>query len=440
MDIDLFLLPHQAEFIQDTTTRNLALVGGYGCGKTHAAAAKLLVLALMNAGHELIALSPTYGMADKVLIPAIEAILDENNFSYTFNKSKLIFDISINGRKTLIHVMAAETYKRAAGINAAAFLVDELDLIDPDTARAAWSMLSSRLRSGKVFQACATTTPEGYQFAWQYFVDEPLQKPQIQDKPTTSRRIIKARTYDNPHLPEGYIESLRAQYPPELIEAYLNGEFVNMNGRVVYDQYGYQLGKNNTPLTLAQIQPHERIHIGMDFNVRGMSAVAAVIRDGEAYVFDELLGAFNVMDLAAQINRRYAGYDMLIYPDASGSAGNAASDHSCHALLEQAGLELRKLSKNPPVRDRVNSVNALFLNGQKERRLHINKDSCPGLHKALMAQTWDKSGAPAKGAVIGLPSTKDTMIDGPLDALGYFVYKNWPVKMGNPTYQMKLVA
>lgn len=436
MNINLDLLPHQAAFIADTTSPELALVGGYGCGKTYAAAVKLCLLAMQNAGHELIGLSPTYGMADKVLVPAIEDFLRAHGFQFHFNKSKLIFEIIIKGRNTKIHIMAAETYKRAAGINAAAFLIDELDLIEADVASAAWKLLVSRLRKGSVFQACATTTPEGYKFAWQHFVDDINQNPELKSQ----RRIIRGKTRDNPFLPDHYVPHLLSQYPPEIAEAYLNGEFVNMNGRVVYDQYGFELGKNQTSLTLADISVNERIHIGVDFNHNGMSAVATVIRNNEVYVFDELLGAVNTMDLAERLNRRFSGYNTLIYPDASGSSGSANSDYSCHALLDQAGFELRSLSKNPPIRDRVNSVNAMFLNGQKERRLHINKASCPGLHKALMSQVWDKNGAPKKNELIGLPSTAKTYIDGPLDALGYLIYKNWPIRMGMPLHQLKLVA
>ena len=45
----------------------------------------------------------------------------------------------------------------------------------------------------------------------------------------TDRKLIKMRTADNPHLPPDFIERLKEEYDPNLLQAYLNGEFVNLN-------------------------------------------------------------------------------------------------------------------------------------------------------------------------------------------------------------------
>ena len=45
------LLPHQAEFCQDMDHRKLALVCGFGAGKTYALCSKAVMLACLNIGH-----------------------------------------------------------------------------------------------------------------------------------------------------------------------------------------------------------------------------------------------------------------------------------------------------------------------------------------------------------------------------------------------------
>ena len=45
------LLPHQQKFCEDTEHRKLALVCGFGAGKTYALVSKSFLLAAMNVGH-----------------------------------------------------------------------------------------------------------------------------------------------------------------------------------------------------------------------------------------------------------------------------------------------------------------------------------------------------------------------------------------------------
>ena len=400
----------------------MALVGGYGAGKTKALATKLITLAHLNAGFEGIALSPTYGMSQKVLVPELEQQLRDFNIKFSYNKSNLVFDINVaRNTVTRLHVLAAESYKRAAGINAAFFGVDECDLIAPDLATAAWQMLSSRLRRGKVYQGCAVSTPEGYNFLWKFFVDDVQQKPDL----ASTRKIIRANTYDNPFLPAEYIAELEAQFPPHLIKAYLMGEFVNLAGKQVY--YNFDREANASTVTLEDVQQFETIHLGMDFNYAGMSVTAAVVRENEVHVFDELLGATNTDACIDQIKKRYFGRKICIYPDPAGNQRKSSAADTDIAQLRKAGLPVRMMSSHPLIKDRVNSVNALLLNGQGERRLRVNTVTCKGTTKALLNQTYDSNGQPKKNVSLGI---NETFIDGPLDALGYFVYTNWPLRGG----------
>lgn len=415
MRLDLNLLEHQAQFVEDTTTRNLALVGGYGAGKTKALATKLIVLSILNAGYEGIALSPTYGMSQKVLIPEIEDQLREYQIPFRLNKGELVFYIQVSPTKiTKLHILAAETYKRAAGINAAFFGVDEADLIAPDLARAAWQMLSSRLRKGLVYQGCAVSTPEGFNFLWEFFKKEVEEKPEL----AANRRLIKAKTLDNPFLPKEYIEELRSQFPAALLEAYMNGEFVNMTGSPVYSSYDKDL--NDTELTIEELHKDIGLHCGIDFNNNAMSCTVGYVAANKAFVLDELIGHKNTLALIDAIKTKYgANRAIYVYPDASGAANKTSASTSDIEQLTAAGFQVFAPKANPRVKNRVNSVNARFANGQKppHRALFVNQRTCKTLVKCLMQQTYKLDGTPVK----------DGVVDGPVDALGYFVHYIWPI-------------
>ena len=67
-----------------------------------------------------------------------------------------------------------------------------------------------------------TTTPEGFKFVHRTFLKA------VRDKPERGERygLVQASTYDNEkNLPDDYIDAMLEQYPPELIDAYLNGQF-----------------------------------------------------------------------------------------------------------------------------------------------------------------------------------------------------------------------
>jgi hypothetical protein len=417
MNLHWELFPHQAEFIADTTTRNLGLIAGYGSGKTKALAVKLITLAHLNAGYEGIALSPTYGMATKVLVPAIEAELDAHSIKYDFNKSEMVFRIHVRGKKTYLHVLAAETYKRAAGINAAFFGVDEADLLDTDTFLACWRMLSSRLRKGKVFQGVAVSTPEGFKGCYKFFVEEVAASPKL----GAERRIIKASTYDNFTLPPEYIQSLENQYPEHLIKAYLLGEFVNLAGKPVYWRFTKDI--NATTYTIADF-PNHVIHIGQDFNKHINAGVVHIVKNNKAYAIHELYGAKDTQELSDDIKKmfpwHYTNNAIRFYPDSSGFEGIQNLKRNFPEWAPDGSPNFRYGAKNPPVERRVAAVNEKFRPVGAAPESFVNPSTCPWLWKGLIQQTYDKNEQP----------DKSSGIDHSLDSHGYFVFRTWPLTGG----------
>ena len=83
------LLPHQAEFCQDMDHRKLALVCGFGAGKTHALISKSCILAALNVGHVSAIFEPTAPMLRDILQRTMNELLDQWQIPFSFRASPL---------------------------------------------------------------------------------------------------------------------------------------------------------------------------------------------------------------------------------------------------------------------------------------------------------------------------------------------------------------
>ena len=276
-------------------------------------------------------------------------------------------------------------------------LIDEIDCMKKDKADAAWKKIVARMSSVRddypVNTVDFTTTPEGFNWMYEFFVK------QLNDDPSKKEyyELVKASTKQNAaNLPGDYIDKLYATYPSNLVDAYVNGEFVNLKGGTVYNQFS--LHDNGSTETVKQ---SDILHIGMDFNVTKMAAVVFVYRNGkrELHAVDEFKDLYDTPDMIENIKMRYPGREIIIYPDASGkNRKTVGADESDIKLLKQAGFRVKAKEANPRVKTRVNSVNAMFCNAKMERKLFINADTCPSLVECVQQQIYNDRGEPDKSA------------------------------------------
>lgn len=120
-------------------------------------------------------------------------------------------------------------------------LVDELDILPKEKARTAWRKIIARMRykiDGLRNGIDVTTTPEGFKFVYEQFVKAVREKTEL----ASLYGLVQASTFDNEkNLPADYIPSLLESYPPELIKAYLRGQFTNLTSGTVYHQFDRKL-------------------------------------------------------------------------------------------------------------------------------------------------------------------------------------------------------
>lgn len=398
------LHPGQLAFVDDQTSSILGVSAGYGAGKTRALCAKAVHLAVANQGFIGVVMEPTGPLIRDIWQSDFDDFLEAYDIPYTFRASPLPeYMLHLPGGDTKILCRSFENWQRIIGINAAWILTDEIDTVAVNIANKAFPKILGRLRAGNVRQFAAASTPEGFRWMWQTFASE-------DGKGRPDRRLIRMRTQDNPHLPPDFIELMQANYDPQLLKAYLGGEFVNLTTGQVYDRFD----RAKHVLAIEAPSYREPLRIGVDFNIGNMSAVIAYRNGKTLRVFDEVSGAHDTDTLAQTIKARYPDHRLYVYPDASGGNRSTNASQTDIAILESYGMSNQSPRANPPVRDRVAAVQALLENGKGEIRLSI-APSCAKTIECLELQSYTEKGEP----------DKDSGYDHMNDAIGYLVWREF---------------
>lgn len=415
-EINLFLTDPQERFVF-SKARHPGMVAGYGAGKSEAAVIRILMLAIKYPGLDFAFVEPTFDLVRLIAWPRFEMKLKDWGISYNLNKSESIIWIPSNRNKIIFR--SADNSNRLVGFEVADAVVDEADVLPHHEAANVWNKMIGRARQkkpdGEQNTVGAVSTPEG--FRWMYETFEKTKREGYE--------LVRAPTYSNPYLPDGYVDGLRATYPPNLLEAYLEGNFVNLNSGSVYPEFDRDLNGCTTRIQ-SGFGIREHLHIGMDFNVNNMSAAVAVLRNGDPHFVDEITQIRDTPAMIEAIRSRYRGHPITIYPDASGgSTKSVNASVSDITLLRSAGFTVLAPRSNPFVKDRVLAVNQMILN-RDVRRLKINPDKCPTIVEGLEQQSYNKNGEPDK-------SGNQDHIN---DAVGYFISYKFGIARG----PMRLVS
>jgi hypothetical protein len=166
----------------------------------------------------------------------------------------------------------------------------------------------------------------------------------------------------------------------------------------------------------------------LDFNVNPMCSVIGQ-RDGDYLQILEELFLPNSHTQAAceEFHKRASRWGrrlvVTLFGDASGNGRHTSASRTDWQIAREmlAGygyiVESRVPTTNPPVKDRVNCVNALLRNQAGENRLFID-EGCKELIKDLEQVTWD-------GASVDKTDGKRSHLS---DALGYVVAQDFGMK------------
>jgi hypothetical protein len=355
-------------------------------------------------------LAPTFPLIRDMWYPKVEAYLESLGVPYNINRGENTINIHNCGK---VFCRTMENPGRIIGFEVLHAFLDEFDTLPVDKAIEVWRKAKARCRQkiyyeyihewfsfieGRLIvkrvavpnQMFVATTPEGFKATYQLFKKDPL----------PNSKLIQMSTYSNAHnLPEDYIEELLGNYPAQLIEAYINGEFVNLTNKPVWGDFDRRLNNSADVVT----DDDTSLIVGMDFNVGRGCAVVYVWREGVyqprcLHAVDEVYNSYDTPDTIRILKSRYPDKNIIVYPDATGKSRKSVNATiSDIAALKQAGFKVKAHNKNPPIKDRIMAANRQFCNGKGERNLFVNIEKCPYFTDGLEQQIYDKNGLPEKG-------------------------------------------
>ena len=452
--MNIKLTKPQAEFFQ-STSKAVCAVAGFGSGKTQATMYRLISTMLMYPKADMLYSAPTIPLIRDILWAKLDEFLPSINLKHTINKSESIVYIHGHGR---IFCRSMDNPARLVGFEVLDAFMDELDILPTEKALEVFRKIKARCRQKcyeytnrafksrkaenkwkrkhrKKSQQFVSTTPEGFKATYELFKKNPLK----------NSHLVQMSTYSNPYLPDDYIDDLRESYPPQLIEAYLNGEFVNLVSKPVWDSFNEVANH----VVDVQIIPGETIHIGTDFNVGRGCAIAYVKRrlpnkhpfspfnkiniknitaeQAQGWeimiAVDEVYDSYDTPDTIRVLNEKFPKDlfpNRVVYPDASGIARKSVNATTSDIqLMKEANFLIRKRMKNPPIKDRVAAANAAFCNGKQQRKVYLDINKVPNYKDSLVQQVYDVNGLPEKGK---------GKFDDLTDAGTYPIYYHYPIK------------
>lgn len=400
-------LPSQARFVA-VTARFKGFSGPVGSGKSAALCFEALRQSYINRGRQGLLAAPTYSMLRDATLSGLFAVLDQHDVDFDLKKSD--GELLMKTADTTMLLRSLEEPERLRGTNLAWFGIDELSY----TREEGWLRLEARLRDPKAEKLCGfgVWTPQGHDWLHKRFLHEPV----------PGYECVRAQPFENRYLLDktpDYYERLESSYDPKFYRQEVLGEYLNSRADRVYHCFNAAIH-----LVRHTYDPRKPLLWALDFNVAPMTSLLLQWDNGRLAVIDEIVLERATTDEACmEFENRYKAHmgALEVFGDASGKNMHTtgSNDYSMlQSYLYRAGfrhVKQRVPTKNPPVLNRVQKVNALLTNALGEVRLEIDP-RCKELIKDLEEVMFK----PESGVVDKMRDPRRTHAS---DALGYVVWE-----------------
>jgi hypothetical protein len=369
------------------------LVAGRRFGKSYLSCIELLRGAIERPGETFFYCAPTYRMAKDIAWKALKRLVPR-----AWIKSKNETDLKlelVNG--STIELKGVENAMALRGRSLAGVVLDEAAFMDSEV----WFEVIRPALADKQGWALFISTPDG---TASWFYDLWCYCAEAEDPNWTRWQFT---TIQGDNVPPEEIEAARGQLDVRTFRQEFEASFENLSGLVAISFSD----SNIDPIV--QDLPIVPLLIGVDFNIDPMSAICAVKKGNDLWVFDEIImtGGATTWDLCEEIQRRYGVERRIIAcPDPTGGARKTSGvGYTDHTILKKSGFKVSSPRAPWKIRDKITCVNTALLDASGTRRLYIHP-RCKELIKSLRTLTY----APGTG----LPN-KNLGVDHAFDALGY---------------------
>ena len=432
---------HFKEFITDKEQDIYFLIGGYGSGKSHNNATKIILLAAMEKRKILVVRQIYQNLKESCfadLRNAISMLGLDRYFRYTTHT--LSIKCTLTGTEIIFRGLDdVRKIKSIKDIDT--IWVEEADEIDFSS----FKELKSRLRSIKSRNILILTTNPNEYGTWTYkYLMEILGKAGLEENDLYKNRILKLKEVtelkngteyaekiylhhsvytDNKFLPDNFIADLENEKDPFLRAIKTEGKF-GSSGEIIFHNI--------------QMLEQERIeeiiknkfnrYAGFDFGFsKSYNAIVRMVIDEELndlYIYEEFYQN-HITDpemLETEIIRKMIAAGEVIYAD--------SAEPKAIGFYNLNGLSIMGAKKTPDIsKAGVRKV-------QSFRNIFIDPNICPNTYRELTTLKWhfDKNGLIAKNPKVGKPFNIDPHS---FDAIKYGLNDYTPYILNNDYYKRK---
>ena len=341
--------PHQWKFL--TSKKPVTgLISGFGSGKTFVFTRRIFVSHIVKKNNKGVSngwvIYPTYDLAEELFVNPFKELLEAKGIHYDYNISKHRF-ITPYGT---IKIYQLQKPQRIIGAELTYIGFDEFDVESYKNCDIAFKKAIGRMRGSEDCQMYIVSTPEGYHYCHKIFVEDDNE----------DRMLIHGKTKDNTYLPDSYIKLLESNYDEKMLQAYMDGQFVNLSRGATYYAFNREEHTGNV-----SYNPNLPVRISMDWNVDPLCAVIwqkytqkpyiRVVQEIALYHRGE--GDLMTQRMCDEIKRKFKNREYYAYPDATGTARHSSAQYSDIDIVRKNGIKVLVKHINPRVVNRVNAVN-----------------------------------------------------------------------------------
>lgn len=420
------------------------LVAGRRFGKTFLALIEL-IRAAWGPGRSVWYVAPTYRQAKRVAWKTLKW-MTKGYWAKPPNETDLTIELISGGT---ISLRGADNYDSLRGDGLDFMVLDEFASMAP----AAWTEVLRPALADKQGGALFIGTPRGHN----HFFDLYEKAQSLLNWAT-----FQFTTEQGGNVTREELESATHEMDERTFLQEFQAKFVNRGVGSAY--YAFEREHN---VRRVRYDPRVPLFLALDFNVNPMCAVIGQMSHDVIHILDELIltdsntlaaceeflertrkwtsapelpalpadAGEQASELLEQLERQMLPRPLIvyIYGDATGSQHrtSAASRTDWQIVKNFFGrypdryhAGFRVPSANPPVKDRVNCVNAMIHNYAGERRLLIDP-RCKHLIQDLERVCWKVD---PHGSVVAEIDKSDPMRSHVSDALGYYVAREFPMR------------
>lgn len=420
--------PKQIEFHENTKRYRVAALGRQ-TGKSTMCLNELARKAWDNPGTTYWYVSPTYDQAKVQYRRLVGMLWSCEGALLKKNQSELRIKF-INGSQ--IRFVSGETFQRLRGETLHGAVIDEVRDQHPEL----WPQVIRPMLTTTQGWAVFVSTPQGFD----HFYD--LAEKAKEDPDWF---FMSAPSTANPLFTQDELESARRAMSEPEFQQEIMAEFRDLQRGSAYISFSAANVLDKNPFVKGElpISPHLPIVVGLDFNVGSMRWVLGQRRNDDWYWFDEIsISNTNSQECAQELVARVQGHDpgVVLCGDASGNSRHSSASQSDYVIICQA-LDSAKVKwtnatpdANPPVKERVNTVNAKLKDASGAAHMWINP-RCKQLIRDMQRVTW-KAGANSNSI---LDQSTDKTLTHASDAAGYAVVVLTPMQVSGSVGTLKVI-